>query len=286
MRITDRMIQMNTMAGLRANLARLNEAQRQATSGKRIQSVSDNPVDASQVMSMQGQIGGVEQYKRNATSAVTRLATEDTVLKASRDLLSRARALAISVNASDPADPARAAALEQLNVIQEQLVSLGNTRVGNERLFGGGETNPPFQADGSYVGGIAVHDVRIDDSVTLPTSHTGAIFAASFQALDQLKTALTSGTATDIAATVTPLADAEEGLLAIQAQNGVRQQQVDETVKQLGRRQSVLLDRMQALTDVDPAEAMIKVTATARTLEQAYAVAQRTLSVNILDYMK
>jgi flagellar hook-associated protein 3 FlgL len=286
MRITDRMIQMNMMSGLRANVARLNDAQRQATSGKRIESVSDDPVDASQVMRMRAQLGGVDQYKRNATSATTRLATEQAVLKASRDLLSRARALAMSVNATDPADPSRAAALEQLAVLKEQLVSLGNTRVGDERLFGGGETNAPFQADGTYVGGVTVHDTRIDDSVTLPTSHTGAIFAASFQAMDQLQTALTSGTPADIAAAVTPLSNAEDGLLAVEADTGGRQQQVDATVKQLGDRQSLLLDRMQALTDIDPTEAMLKVSAATQSLERAYAVAQRTLSVNILDYMK
>jgi flagellar hook-associated protein 3 FlgL len=286
MRITDRMIQMNTMSGLRANVARLNDAQRRATSGKRIETISDDPVDATQAMRMQAQIGNIDQYKRNATSATTRLATEQTVLQASRDLLSRARALAISVNATDPADPSRASALEQLKVLQEQLVSLANTRVGDERLFGGGETNPPFQADGSYVGGTSTHDVRIDDGVTLTTSHTGAIFAATFQAMDQLKTALTSGTPADIAATVTPLANAEEGLLAVEAQNGGRQQQVDLSVKQLGSRQAMLLDRMQVLTDVDPTEAMLKVTASTQALERAYAVAQRTLSVNIMDYMK
>ena len=286
MRISDRMVQMSTMAGLRANLARLNEAQRHAASGKRIERISDDPVDAAQVLRMRSQLSGIEQYKRNATSATTRLATEDTVLKASRDLLARARKLAIAVNSADPADPTRAASLQELTHLQNEMVSLANTRVGDERLFGGGEINPPFQPDGTYLGGTAVHDVRIDDNVNLPTSHTGAIFATTFQALAQLTTALQSGTPADIAAAIKPLADAEESLLANEAESGGHQQQIDATVQQLGSRQQLLLDRMQALTDVDPAESLLKVSAATQALERAYAVAQRTLSVNFLDYLR
>lgn len=285
MRISDRMIQMSTMAGLRANLARLTEAQRQAASGKRIETVSDDPVDAAEVLRMRGQLSGIDQYKRNATSATTRLATEDTVLKGARDLLAKARALAMSVNAADPNDPDRISALKQLAVIQDEMVSLANTSVGADRLFGGGVTTPPFQADGTYVGGTTVKDTRIDDSVDLTTSHTGAVFAATFQALGALKTALTSGTPADIAASVTPLSDAERGLLATQSESGARQQQIDLTVQQLGSRQSTLLDRMQALTDVDPAESLLKVSAATQALERAYAVAQKTLSVDILNYL-
>ena len=286
MRISDRMTQLNTMAGLRANLARLNEAQRQAASGKRIERVSDDPVDAAQVLSMQGQLGNIEQYKRNATSATTRLATEDTVLKGARDLLARARALAMTVNATSPTDPTRVAALQQLAVMQDEMVSLANTAIGSDRLFGGGAITPPFQPDGTYLGGTAVHDSRIDDNVSVPSSHTGVIFAATFQVFDQLKTALQTGTPADIAATVTPLSDAEQGLLANQAESGGRQQQINETLKQLGSRQQTLIDRMQALTDVDPAESLLKVSAATQALERAYAVAQKTLSISFLDYMK
>ena len=99
MRISDRMMQMNTMAGLRANLARLAEAQRHATSGKRIERTSDDPVDAAQAMRMDGQLSGIDQFKRNAVSATTRMSTETVVLKAARDLLDRARKLAAGVSA-------------------------------------------------------------------------------------------------------------------------------------------------------------------------------------------
>lgn len=77
MRISDRMIQMNTLSGLRGNMARLAEAQRHAASGKRIERASDDPVDAAQAMRMQGQLAGIDQLKRNSISATTRLSTEE-----------------------------------------------------------------------------------------------------------------------------------------------------------------------------------------------------------------
>lgn len=286
MRISDRMIQMNTLTGLRGNLSRLADAQRHAASGKRIERTSDDPVDAAQALRMQGQLAGIDQFKRNATSATTRLSTEDTVLKSARELLARARKLAIGVNAADPADPTRTAALQELGYIKDQMVSLANTRIGDERLFGGGENGVPFQPDGTYVGGTAVHEVQIDEGVVVPTSHDGTIFADTFAGLDQLTTALQSGTPAQISAAVAPLARAEEGLLARQAETGSRQRQINDTVAQLGSRQQLLLDRTQALTDADPAEALLKVQAATQSLERAYVVAQRTMSLNIVDYMR
>jgi flagellar hook-associated protein 3 FlgL len=286
MRISDRMIQLSTMAGLRGGLARLNVAQRQAASGKRIERVSDDPVAAAQAMRMQGQLAAIDQYRRNAGSATTRLATEESVLQASRDILSRARKLASSVNATAPTDPTRISALQELGFLKEQLVSLANTRIGDERLFGGGETALPFQPDGTYVGGTSIHEVQVDDGVRLATSFTGAIFASSFQSLDALDAALRSGTPADISAAFSPLQAAEESLLAREAETGARQRQINDSVVQLGGRSQVLLDRVQALTDVDPAESLLKAQAAQHALERAYVVAQRTLSLNITDYLR
>jgi flagellin-like hook-associated protein FlgL len=112
MRISDRMMQMNTMAGLRTNLARLAEAQRHATSGKRIERTSDDPVDAAQAMRMDGQLSGIDQFKRNAVSATTRMSTETVVLKAARES-ARPRAQARrgrELGRSERSDPAGGAA--------------------------------------------------------------------------------------------------------------------------------------------------------------------------------
>jgi len=286
MRISDRMMQMNTMAGLRANLNRLAEAQRHATSGKRIERVSDDPVDAARAMRMQGQLNGIDQYRRNAVSATTRMSTETVVLKSARDLLERARKLAIGVTSDDPNDPTRAAALREVSFIKQQLVSLANTSVGDERLFGGGDTAAPFQANGVYTGGDVVHSVQIDDNVALPTSHTGHIFDNTFAALVNLENRLTAGPASDIAAAVKPLADAGEELLGVETETGARQRQGDDTVKQIGRRQQLLLDRMQAIVDADPAESLLKVTAATQALERAYAITQKTMSLNLSNYLR
>lgn len=286
MRISDRMIQMNTMAGLRTNQARLAEAQRHAASGKRVERLSDDPVDAARALRIQGQLAGIDQFKRNGVSATTRLSTEETALKASRDVMSRARKLAIGISSDDPADPTRAAALQELTFLKDQLVSLGNTRVGDERIFGGGVTDPPFLPDGTYVGGPVVHDVQIDEGVNVPTSHPGTIFNDAFQAIDQLMSALQAGPSSGISASVQPLVDAEKGLLGHEAEAGSRQRQIDATMSQIGSRQQLLLDRSQAIMDADPAESLLKVQAATQAIERAYVVAQRTMSLNIVEWMR
>ncbi|MEY4071345.1 MAG: flagellar hook-associated protein FlgL [Candidatus Eisenbacteria bacterium] len=286
MRISDRMMQMTTMLGIRLNQARVAEAQRQATSGRRVERASDDPVAAARAMRMQGQIANIEQFERNSVSATTRLATEETVLKAARELMARARKAAMGVTSDDPNDPTRKAAFQELQFIREQMVSLANTRVGDERLFGGGSTAAPFQADGTYTGGTQVHDVLVDEGVTLPTSHTGQVFASTFSSLNAMESALAAGPVSIVAATVQQVAAADQDLLGVQTEAGARQRHVDDTVKQLAGRQQLLLDRTQELLDADPAESILKLTSASQSLERAYAVSQRTMSLNIVNWMR
>jgi flagellar hook-associated protein 3 FlgL len=190
------------------------------------------------------------------------------------------------VSSDDPNDPTRQAALREVGFIKQQLVSLANTSVGDERLFGGGDTQAPFQANGVYGGGDAIHEVQIDENVTIPTSHTGHVFDTAFASIVNLENALTAGPATGVAAAVQPLASAGQDLLGTETETGARQRQVNDTVSQLGSRQQLLLDRMQALVDADPAESMLKVQAATQALERAYAITQKTMSLNLTDYLR
>src|SRR5215510_9122554 len=96
MRITNLMIQMNLTSGLRGRLTAVARASGRATTGRRINTVSDDPVDASQVMRMDSQVRDIEQFRRNGTFATTKLSTEDVAISSLREAISRARGLALT----------------------------------------------------------------------------------------------------------------------------------------------------------------------------------------------
>src|SRR5262245_16787411 len=107
MRISTHMLQQSARRGLAQNVENLARAQEEAATGRRILTVSDDPVDASQVMRLDAHLRDIEQFRRNAAAANTRLSTEDVVIKTARELLEQARDLALSGATTSPSDPLR-----------------------------------------------------------------------------------------------------------------------------------------------------------------------------------
>jgi flagellar hook-associated protein 3 FlgL len=288
MRITNLMIQMNLSTGLRGRLSAVARASVQATTGRRINTVSDDPVDASQIMRMDSQVRDIDQYRRNGTFATTKLSTEDVAISSLRDAISKAKTLALSTTAADPNDPIRRAALTEAYSLKDQIVALGNTRVGNQYIFGGdNSTTPPFQSNGVYVGNTNAQQVQINSGVSIATNHAGQpLFTDAIAAINELLTQLTSGTPEQINASMTSLETAAQTALGIQAEVGARLQDIQTAATQLVAQGSSLLDRRDALRNVDQATAIVQLQQEQSALERAYAVVGRVLQSNLTNYLK
>ena len=100
MRITNLMIQKNLMSGLRTRMTAIAKASSEASTGHRINTLSDDPVDASQIMRMQAQIVGIQQFQRNGTYATTKLSVEDTAISSLSATLATAKNLAMSTTSA------------------------------------------------------------------------------------------------------------------------------------------------------------------------------------------
>ncbi|MFB3908878.1 MAG: flagellar hook-associated protein FlgL [Candidatus Eisenbacteria bacterium] len=287
MRISNRMLVQSTLRSIHRNLQSLSTAQEQANSGRRIRSISDGPIDAAQIMRLDAHIRSIAQYRRNTSSAETRLSTEEGVLGSVRELLTQAKEMAMSGASDDPDDPLRQAAAVSLRQLRVQLLSLGNTRIGDEYIFGGGETaDAPFLPDGSYVGDGLIREIAIDDAVQIETNHTGdQIFSPAIDAIDALLQELESGTAESIQATIPVLDDAQQLALLAESEIGIRLGQVRDANDRLSSRSLNLEDRRDEARDVDPAEAILKVMSAQSALERAYEMVGQVLSIDILDYM-
>lgn len=288
MRITNQMLQRSLTSGLRGRLQALERAAAEAATGRRVRSVSDDPIDASQVMRLEAQARDIEQYRRNGTFATTRLSAEDIALSSVLKSLRDAKDLAATTTSSDPSDPGRVAALAAVRQLKTQLVALGNTRVGNEYLFGGAQsTTPPFQADGTYVGDDTLRQVQIGDGVSLALNHEGgALFGGAMAAIDDLMTALQTGTPDDISATARDLESATQTIMRAQAETGSRLSEIEDSGVRLAKLQSHLLERRDTLVSVDPAEAIVRLQQEQAALERAYATIGRVMQATLTEYLR
>lgn len=288
MRITNQMLQRSLTSGLQGRLQALERAAAEAATGRRVRSVSDDPIDASQVMRLEAQARDIEQYRRNGTFATTRLSAEDLALSSVLASLREAKDLAASTTGNDPNDPQRVAALEAVRNLKTQLVALGNTRVGNEYLFGGAQsTRPPFQADGTYLGDSSTRGVQVGDGVQVTLNHEGgALFGGAMAAVDDLMTALQSGTQDDIRAVTQDLESATQTVMRAQAETGSRLREIQDGGLRLAKTQALLLERRDALANVDPAEAIVRLQQEQAALERAYATIGRVMQATLTEYLR
>ena len=94
-----------TQQGLEAMLRQQNElakTQLQVSSGKRIQTPSDDPIGAVKMLDLQRQIGLSQQYQDNADVADSRLSTTDGTLKSAGVDPSSAACASVTGNSMEP----------------------------------------------------------------------------------------------------------------------------------------------------------------------------------------
>jgi flagellar hook-associated protein 3 FlgL len=252
-----------------------------------VRTVSDDPADASRIARINAHLRDINQYRRNLTTATMRLSAEDAVLDSVRDLLSKAKGVALGVDEINGSEAALQAAITEVGQIREHLIALGNTRLGNEYIFGGARTTqPPFLADGSYAGDQTVRRVEIDEGILLPTNHTGDVaIGEAIRALQGLLEDLESADYERISQSLAGIETALQQSLAAQTEVGIRLGQLQEVQDLLARRSHDLQSQGSELRDVDPTEALVHLMASQEALERAYAVVGRVASLSIIDYL-
>jgi len=199
-----------TQQGLEAMLRQQNElakTQLQVSSGKRIQTPSDDPIGAVKMLDLQRQIGLSQQYQDNADVADSRLSTTDGTLKSVGDIMQRIRELAVQALNDTNSDESRQGIGEEINQLNETLVALANTTDANgEYIFSGYQSDvQPFDtATFAYNGDGGQRQLRVSDGYLVEINEPGNdLFVtqtvagpnqAIFQTIQDFTTALNNGT--------------------------------------------------------------------------------------------
>lgn len=136
MRITNNMLTNNFLKGLNTSLQKQSKLQEQLSDGKLIHRASDDPIKAMQVLTYSSNLSSSEQYLENAKNATSWMNTTDTNLTNMTDSLIRIKELVTSADGTEGENGFNAIAEEIDNLINE-LISVGNTQIGDRYLFAG-----------------------------------------------------------------------------------------------------------------------------------------------------
>ncbi|MCK2148963.1 MULTISPECIES: flagellar hook-associated protein FlgL [Marinobacter] len=166
----------NRLQELNSNL---NNTQQQISSGKRVNTPSDDPVAAARILKLDQELSRVETYQRNVNLADNRLSQEESALENSIDILQRVRELTVQAGNGALSANDRRSISSELTERLGQLADVANTRdASGEYIFSGFQgSRQAFVQDAAgswqYQGDEGQRVLEIDDGVTVPISDHG-----------------------------------------------------------------------------------------------------------------
>ena len=191
------------LAALDQNLRQQNNDLLQLSTGRRVNTPSDDPAGAAQLIQNLDQSSQVDSFQHNMSSINGQLQTADSTLSSVVTALQRAMTLGIEGANGTLSDTNRAAITAELQGVKDQLVSLANTSYQGTYIFSGTLQTQPYVPDGSvpsgvrYDGNSGVNSVSIGNGYNLQVNLPGSqLFSAPaadvFQSMQDLITAMTT----------------------------------------------------------------------------------------------
>ncbi len=204
MRVTQNMLDRNLIFSISHNLERLSKLNQQLSTGKRLNSVSDDVPAARQVMYLERENAKIDACLQNLGMVESMLSVSTSTLQNVSETISRVKELAIQ-SATGTYSPAnRRAMAEGVNGLLETLISMASVEHNGAYVFSGQSTRTvPFEVttniDGDidsvvYVGAMVSTEVVVAPGVTAEANLVGkGIFQGEgdiFETLIELRDAM------------------------------------------------------------------------------------------------
>src|SRR3982751_476402 len=124
MRITEGMNYQTLLHDIARAQERVQTAQNQVSSGKKVTAPSDNPTAAADIVRLTSEKSETEQYSRNLTFAQSKLQVTDGIIDGVEKMIERARTLG-QLSFSNPT--AASAYVAEVSGLRDQIISAANT---------------------------------------------------------------------------------------------------------------------------------------------------------------
>jgi flagellar hook-associated protein 3 FlgL len=272
-------------------------AVQQLATGRRINNLSDDPASAAALVTNNAQSSNVDQFLSNASDAQGKLQTADSAMSSAVEILTTAITVGTegangTLSASD-----RQALAQQVQGMQQQMLGLANTSYQGVYIFGGTNvTAQPFTTSASspsgvqYQGNASVTSVQVGEGQSVQTNVPGAqLFLNSsgnvFKALNDLSSALNSGTGIEAANTEVQQAFSQLSTQRVTYGNALTQLQSSQTF--LSQEQVNLSTQQNKLVGADLTSVIANESQAQVDLQAALSATGQFLSLpNLFSFLK
>jgi len=145
------------------------------SSGKRINTLSDDPIGLSTVLHLRSGLSNIDQLERNIGVGNSWLNMGESALNQVESLLSEAKAFCVQMASATTGSSQRANGAEVVEGYLSQVLALANTQVGGRYIFGGTRTDTaPFVMNNTGVGTAVITQWSSPNAPPSGGSYTGA----------------------------------------------------------------------------------------------------------------
>ena len=267
MRVTQLEISRNFLADIEQLNRSLADINRQLSSTKKLNTLSDSPFGSASLVDISEQAQRLETYRFNITSSSYQLKSAESALNAVNNAFVSIHTLGMRA-ANEPMNAeSRQAILDEIENIREELISRANTQVDGRFLFAGSSVGAqPFVLNTAtdtveYHGNGTVNRVPVGDSVQVVAGVSGDQFYSVFEVVDGLIAAIKNsidpgnpGTIQDIGAVLDGFSAAMDELGQARGQLGVSISMTDRMQAMLDSRNGVLREQRSHIEDANIAE--------------------------------
>ena len=276
--------------------SRVDTLQTQISTGKKINSASDDAAGYQQVAALNRQKANNTADNANLTIAKNLLDQTDSTLGSITAQIQRAQELGVQANSGTLSDNDRAAIAESINGIIDDVLALANSKdARGQSLFGGTANAAAFtkNADGtiSYTGGGAAAPIPIGDGRSVAATESGdAVFTGAnggqdvFAALNSLVSAVKSGNATDMSAATDLIGKSLDGLAAVRGSVGARAYRVDLDIQQITDQGVSIESQRSSIEDLDVTAAITELQKQMTILQASQASFSKLSQLSVFDH--
>lgn len=145
MRLTSNMIMRNYLTNLNNSLSTLNNLNEQTATGMKIQKMSDDPATGLKAFQVRKNLARIEVYKNNILDIKNTATDVEASVSSLKDILTSVKTQVEQGQTGTYGDADRKAVGKSLLNLQQQILSVANSRSGDNFLFGGPNVkNAPF----------------------------------------------------------------------------------------------------------------------------------------------
>ncbi|AOS45140.1 flagellar hook-associated protein FlgL [Lacunisphaera limnophila] len=298
MRIASNTIQDNIVRQIQSLGVQTAKLQNQVASGQRITQADEDPAAAGRVLNQQSELRRVDQFDRNATRALEISQATFAGLGDVKEISTRAGELATLGRSTAGPDALQAYSAE-VNQLIEQLLQVGNTRLGSDYLFAGTAVDtPPFSVtrDGAgnvtaatYDGDNATANIPLSEVASVSPFSSGATNQSVRDLLNQLvglRDAFNANDSAGIATAQAALINGEDDLVSALANTGAVQMRIEVNRTQQQARGDSLVSLVAGETSADLPDTIVRLNQSQVAYQAALQSAASIMKISLLDYIR